>query len=62
MINWELSAKLQHEFQGFSDRVDILKTDTEHGIDNLTECTECSSEGMSKRYECAHFADEEIAR
>ena len=31
------NVKLQHGIQGVSDRVDILKRDTEHGIDNLTK-------------------------
>jgi len=33
----------------FSERVDILKTDTEHGINNLTKSVENISEGTNAR-------------
>jgi len=45
----EFNVKLQHEIQGVSDRVDILKRDTEHDIDSLTKSVEILSEGTSKR-------------
>ena len=48
-INGEFNAKLQHEFQGVSDRLDVLKGDSEHYNDNLTKSVECLSEGKSKR-------------
>ena len=40
---------MQHEIQSVPDRVDILKIDTEHDIDNLTKSVEYLCEGMSKR-------------
>jgi DNA anti-recombination protein RmuC len=45
----EFNDKLQHEIQDVSDRVDMLKRDTEHGTDNLTKAVENVSEGMSTR-------------
>jgi DNA anti-recombination protein RmuC len=30
----EFNVKLQHEIRGVSERVDVLKRDTEHGINN----------------------------
>jgi hypothetical protein len=44
----EFHVKLQHEIQGVSDRVDILKRDNEHNIDRLTKSVETLSEGTSK--------------
>jgi len=40
---------LQHEIQGVSGKVDILKGDTEHGIDNLTKSIGDLSEEMRTR-------------
>jgi hypothetical protein len=40
---------LQHEIQDVSGRVDVLKRDTEHGIDNLTKSLGDLSEEMSTR-------------
>jgi hypothetical protein len=45
----EFNAKLQHEIQGVSHRVDILKRDSEHDIDSLTKSVENLIEGMCKR-------------
>ena len=46
-INGEFNAKLQHEFQGVPDRLDVLKRDSEHDNDNITKSVECLSEGKS---------------
>jgi len=40
---------LQHEIQGVSGKVNILKRDTEHGTDNLTKSVGDLSEEMSTR-------------
>jgi len=45
----EFNAKLQHEIQCVSERLDILQTDTEHGINNLTKSVENINEGMNAR-------------
>jgi len=45
----KLKVKLQHEIRCVSERVDILKTDTEHGINNLTKSVENISEGINAR-------------
>ena len=45
----EFNVKLQHEIQSVSERVDILKRDSEHGIDNLNKSVENLKEGMSSR-------------
>jgi len=45
----EFNVKLQQEIQCVSEKVDILKRDTEHGIDNLTKTVENVSEVMNAR-------------
>ena len=45
----EFNVKLKHEIKGVSERVDTLKKDTEHSIDNLTKSVENVSEGVSAR-------------
>jgi hypothetical protein len=45
----EINVKLQREIQGVSGKVDILKRDNEHGIDNLTKSIGDLSEEMSTR-------------
>jgi len=45
----EFNVKLQHEIQCVFERVDILKNDTEHGINNLTKSVENVSEEMNAR-------------
>src|SRR5215469_3318046 len=48
-IREEFNVKLQHEIQGVSDKVNILKRETEHVIDNLTKSITDLSEEMSTR-------------
>jgi hypothetical protein len=43
----EFNVKLKYEIQGVSERVDTLRRDTEHGINNLTKSVENVSEGVS---------------
>jgi len=45
----EFNVKLQNDIQCVSERVDILKTDTERGINNLTKSVENISEGTNAR-------------
>ena len=45
----EFNAKLQHEIQGVSDKVDTLKTDTEQSIGNLTKSVGDLKEETSTR-------------
>ena len=45
----EFNVKLQSEIQCVSERVNVLKSDTEHGIDNLNKSVENLSEVMSSR-------------
>ena len=45
----KFDIKMQHEIQGFSGKVDILKRDTELGIDDLTKSRGDLSEEMSTR-------------
>ena len=45
----EFNVKLRHEIQCVSERVDIMKNDTEHGINNLTKSVENVSKGMNAR-------------
>jgi len=45
----EFNVKFQHEIQGVSGKIDILKRDTEHGIGNLTKSIGDLSEEMSMR-------------
>jgi predicted nucleic acid-binding Zn-ribbon protein len=51
----EFNVKLQHEIQGATDRVDILRRDIEHEINSLNKSVENLSEGMSKKVN-AHIA------
>jgi len=45
----EFKVKSQPEIQCVSEIVDILKTDTEHGINNSTKSVENIIEGMNAR-------------
>ena len=45
----EFNVKLQQEIQCVSEKVNILKKDAEHGIDNLTKSVENVSEVMNAR-------------
>jgi hypothetical protein len=45
----ELNGKLQQEIQGVSGKVDKLKRDTEHDIDNLTKSVGNLSEEVNSR-------------
>ena len=45
----EFNVKLQHEIQGVSERVNTLKKDTGHGIDNLNKSVANLSEEVSAR-------------